>query len=227
MVSKRTDDRFVGGGSCSSCSNACFVVVVVELHEGAELVELGRVKVDLQVGGLLVFTVPGIKIAGLSSWIRGDMFVDCWLLCQTYGRGTHETFVVWLFRRSKEREYERQKMSGQQWKQFNKDTTQRFGWLLSTDARTFEHIVFISRYSADGVCCKSCVEKGCWWRCLRNRSATLKSKPSGDLDFDENVLKEIMNGQQMIRERERERADRRFEIGWLLSHARLKKAAFW
>ena len=143
MVSKRTDDRFVGGGSCSSCSDACFAVVVVhvELHEGAKLLELGRVKVDRQVVGLLVFTVPGIKIAGLSSWIRGDMFVDCWLIVKPTDEGRDFCGMAGkfgLFRRSKERESERQKMSGQQWKQFNKDTTQRFGWLLSTDARTFE-----------------------------------------------------------------------------------------
>ena len=78
MVSKRTDGRFVGGGSCSSCSDAWFVVLVVEQHERPELVELGRVNVDLQgvLVGLLVFTVsvPEIEMEGLSSWIRGDMF---------------------------------------------------------------------------------------------------------------------------------------------------------
>ena len=82
MVSKRTDDRFVGGGSCSSCSsNVCFVVLV-ERYEGAELmhVELGRVNVDLQLVGLLVFTVPEIEMEGLFSWIIGDMFVD-FLVC--------------------------------------------------------------------------------------------------------------------------------------------------
>ena len=76
MVSKRTDDCFVGGGSCSSCSDAWFVVLVhvVEQHEGPELAELGRVNVDLRLVGLLVFAVSEIEIAGLSLWIRGDMF---------------------------------------------------------------------------------------------------------------------------------------------------------
>ena len=73
MVSKRTDDRFVGGGSCFS--DACFVALV-EQHEGAELAELGRANVDRQVVGL-VFTVSvsDVETEGLSSWISGDIFV--------------------------------------------------------------------------------------------------------------------------------------------------------
>lgn len=64
MVSKRTDDRFVSGGSCSS--DVCFVLLV-EQHEGPGVVELGRANVDLQAGGLLVFTVSESEMEGLSS----------------------------------------------------------------------------------------------------------------------------------------------------------------
>lgn len=68
MVSKRTDERFVFFGGGSIISDAFSVVLV-------ELLEFGHVNVDLQIVGL-AFTVSEIEIAGLSSWISGDMIVE-------------------------------------------------------------------------------------------------------------------------------------------------------